>query len=137
MNDIQATQTAGGIPTSALAAPPRRNDQLGKDAFLKLLVAQLRYQDPLKPADPGDFMSQSAQFTSVEKLEELTRISASNSRSLAMSAAGNLIGRNVNWFGDDGTIRGGRVGAAMPSTDGIALVVGADLVPLDGVIRIG
>jgi flagellar basal-body rod modification protein FlgD len=137
MTGVPATGVNGGMPAPAVATPPRRNDQLGKDAFLKLLVAQLRYQDPLKPADPGDFMSQTAQFTSVEKLEELTRISASTSRSLAMSAAGNLIGRTVNWFGDDGTIRGGRVNAAMPSTDGVALVVGTELVPLDGVIRIG
>lgn len=41
---------------------------MGKDAFLKLLVTQLANQDPMSPADPTEFVSQLAQFTSLEQL---------------------------------------------------------------------
>lgn len=137
--------TVNPLAAAAAPAPPsapsttaatRRNDQLGKDAFLKLLVAQLRYQDPLKPSDPGDFMAQTAQFTSVEKLEELAKLGTAGARAQALSASGTLIGRTVSWFAADGTTRSGLVTAALPSADGASLVVGAETVPLDGITRI-
>ena len=43
----------------------------GKDMFLKLLVAQLKYQNPMEPVDSSQFMAQTAQFTMVEKLEAM------------------------------------------------------------------
>lgn len=50
---------------------PQANDQLGQDAFLKLVVAQLKNQDPMKPMENGEFLSQLAQFQSVTGIDEL------------------------------------------------------------------
>ena len=44
-------------------------DKLGKDAFLTLLVTQMQYQDPLKPSTDTEFISQLAQFSSLEEIE--------------------------------------------------------------------
>lgn len=48
-------------------------NELGKDAFLQLLVTQLRYQDPLNPTDDKEFLAQMAQFTSLEQMQNMNR----------------------------------------------------------------
>lgn len=47
------------------------NNELDKDAFLKLLVTQLQYQDPLSPMDNTQFIAQTAQFTALEQMQNL------------------------------------------------------------------
>jgi len=47
------------------------NNVMGKDDFLKLLVAQLQNQDPLNPADSTAFTAQLAQFSSLEQLQNI------------------------------------------------------------------
>lgn len=73
--NIDPTQGAG--PTTSGAGPvpaSTRSDELGRDAFLTLLVKQLENQDPLNPEPNGEFLAQLAQFSS---LEQLTTIAAS------------------------------------------------------------
>lgn len=48
-----------------------KNEELGKDAFLQLLVTQLRYQDPLSPMDNGEFIAQMAQFSALEQMQNM------------------------------------------------------------------
>ncbi len=47
------------------------NDDLGEDAFLKLVITQMQNQDPMKPMENGEFLSQLAQFQSVTGIDEL------------------------------------------------------------------
>lgn len=129
------------IDTSLAAAlpggRPREANALGKDAFLKLLVAQLKYQDPLNPAEGTEFMAQTAQFTMVEKLEELGRQTAELLASQRALAGSTLIGRRVTYVGATGTEATGVVSAVRLAADGPVLRVGADDVPLGSLREVG
>jgi len=59
-------------PTPARSATPL-SDSMGKDDFMKLLVAQLKNQDPLNPMDGKDMAAQLAQFSSVEQMMQLNK----------------------------------------------------------------
>ena len=58
--------------TSNTASLPQGTRDLGQDAFLKLLTAQLQNQDPTKPQDNGEFIQQLATFSSLEKLTDIS-----------------------------------------------------------------
>ena len=64
-----APKTAGDAPKAAAA--PGTDALATKDTFLQLLVAQLRHQNPLQPTDGVEFLSQLAQFTSLEQAIQL------------------------------------------------------------------
>lgn len=73
--------------------------KLGKNDFLKLLVVQLKHQDPLSPQKGQEFAAQLAQFSSLEQLTNInTNVKASRAFDLAMSNSSmlNLIGKNVD-----------------------------------------
>ena len=57
-------------PVSTNTTKPR-NDGLGRDAFLQLLVTQMSHQNPLQPQEDGAFIAQLAQFSSLEQLTNI------------------------------------------------------------------
>ena len=62
------SQTSGTGGTQANTEIPKRADQMGRDAFLRLLTTQLAHQDPTAPQDNADMIAQLAQFSSLEQL---------------------------------------------------------------------
>ena len=109
---------------------------LDRDAFLKLLVTQLKYQDPSKPMDSSQFMAQNAQLTSLEKLTELAETSRSPFATQQKLSAAGLVGRSISWKATDGTTETGTVTAATIAGDNPSLIVSGRLVPLDTVISV-
>ncbi len=123
-------------PLAQQAAPqaaPARAEQFGKDTFLKLLVAQLRYQDPTSPTDGAEFLAQTAQFTVVEKLEELAKTNAELLTAERLTTATSLIGRHVSYTNSEGTEATGIVTATRISPLGPILQVGDDEIQLSAV----
>ena len=89
------------------AAPPDMQAQsLGLQDFLKILLTQLNYQDPLKPMDNQQFMAQMAQFTSLEQSQRVNdKLDLLISNQAALQSVG-LIGRAVDIQTADGRASG-------------------------------
>lgn len=92
------------MPTNTISTSQTSED---KDMFMKLLVEQLRNQDPLSPMSSQEFLAQMAQFTSVEKLTSINEslIESTNmdlilTQSISNTMASNLIGKSITAFGD-------------------------------------
>lgn len=68
---ISNTNSSSGA-SGAAAAAPGGNEQVSKNMFLQLLVAQIKNQDPLNPADSIQFVTQLAQFTQLEQAENMS-----------------------------------------------------------------
>ena len=66
-----AAGTTGTAGTMGLAGA--KTDQLGREAFLNLLVTQLQHQNPLEPQADGEFLAQLAQFSSLESLQDIQK----------------------------------------------------------------
>ncbi len=74
------------------------SDKLDKQAFLQLLMAKLKFQDPMNPTEDADFMQQQAQLAQVEKLDDLVKLLQGNS---LLSQASTLVGKKVDIFQPD------------------------------------
>ena len=87
-----------GAATSAVA-PAASTVSANKDMFTKLLVAQIRNQDPLAPSDPATFVNQLSQLSQTEALENMTQTTAASAtmlQSLQVLAMGGQVGSQVS-----------------------------------------
>lgn len=125
--------TAATTPTHGLTppAPPATSSAMAdKETFMQLLVAQLRYQDPLNPTDQGQFLAQTAQFTALEKMQEVSDQTAALASATLAFGATSLVGRQVSYVeGEEtrtGLVSGVRFGSNGPelSVDGKFLSLG-------------
>lgn len=86
------------------------SQSLGKDDFLKILVTQLKYQDPTKPMEDKESIAQMAQFSSLEQMTNLTQQFAELSAALKGFKTMDLIGHRVE-VSDNGESIEGQVSA--------------------------
>lgn len=77
--------------------------KMNQQAFLRLLMTQLSQQDPMEPVDNAQFISQQAQFTQIEKTDELIK-TMSQANALTQGAA--VVGKTVELKTDKGSITG-------------------------------
>jgi flagellar basal-body rod modification protein FlgD len=124
-----ATGTTGTTPAFSTGTDRTTMDT---NTFLKLLVAQLQYQDPSNPTDSSQFMAQTAQFTSVEKITELASLTQKVLDASNQQTGSSLVGKSVTYTDvsggtHTGTVTGCTVGAQMPNltVDGATVALSA------------
>jgi flagellar basal-body rod modification protein FlgD len=135
---VQATESTTGGPQFPWM--PQSSSPTGtapdKEMFLKLLVTQLRYQDPLNPTDSSQFLAQSAQFTSLEKMQDVAdRTGALLGAQMAFGASG-LVGRSITYQVADGTTSSGTVSGVSFGPEGPVLDVNGEEVPIGTVLSV-
>lgn len=128
VNDILSTTTS------------KANDELGKDAFLQLLVTQMQYQDPLDPQDNGEYIAQLAQFSSLEQmtnlnetLNTLSGIVNTMNTSMLVGQLSGFIGKNIEWTDSEGNTQSGVVDAVKIVDGQPYILVGDQLVDVPSV----
>lgn len=99
------TQTYESYQASKSQAANGDNSTLGKDAFLQLLVTQMKYQDPLDPQDNGEYLAQLAQFSALEQmtnvsegLSDVSKLVSNIDTSVLVGQISNMIGKDVQWI---------------------------------------
>lgn len=127
VSPVETTATGG---LQSLVSSTTTAASADKEMFLQLLVAQLRYQDPMNPADTGEFLSQSAQFTSLEKMQDVADQTALVLGAQIAFGASGLVGRDVSYTLADGTTGTGLVDSVSFGAEGPVLEVGGTQVPI-------
>lgn len=104
-SSIKTNASNDGLTSATNSATGKK--ALGKDAFLQLLVTQLKNQNPLEPQDNGEFVAQLAQFSSLEGITTLndtvSGIAGNYNSSQALQAS-SLVGRSVIAPGDKAVV---------------------------------
>ena len=99
--NITTTSTTTTSTSTATAVTNATNDTLGKDAFLKLLIAELSNQDPLNPMEDREFVSQMATFSSLEQMQNMNKTLESMAEANKFSAV-QYIGKAVAFTKGEG-----------------------------------
>ncbi|MBM4285578.1 MAG: hypothetical protein FJ128_10060 [Deltaproteobacteria bacterium] len=128
VNNLPSTLTAGGALSSSSGSGANSaasagdaslagaaSKTMGKEDFLKLLVTQLRFQDPMAPQDPKDFVAQLSQFSALEQqintnanLKAMGILLQSVKNGNAMSQGLAMLGKTVTGVGNSITMSGGK-----------------------------
>ncbi|HVY78515.1 MAG TPA: flagellar hook capping FlgD N-terminal domain-containing protein [Solirubrobacterales bacterium] len=119
---------AYGSGTAGAAAPASEasKNALGKDDFLKLLVGQLRNQDPLNPVGDQEFMAQMASFSTLEQITNLAATTEQMNQTAAADQSLALIGHDVTYTRDDGSSAEGTVEKVSFDGEGFTLTVNGE-----------
>lgn len=91
MSDLAASVVDGKVQstsTSSTTSSSKNSSGLDKDSFLQLLVAQMKYQDPLEPTSNTEYISQYATFSQLEEMQNMTN-------AIDVQRASSLVGKYV------------------------------------------
>lgn len=128
LNGVQSSQYSQSNATTR-----KTSGELGKDEFLKILIAQMQNQDPTQPMDNSQFIAQMAQFSALEQMQQLN---ATFQNSQAYSLLGRSVSAEVT--GEDGlpkTVSG--VVSGVRNIGGTPyLAIGGDLVSMQAKISV-
>jgi flagellar basal-body rod modification protein FlgD len=129
------SQVQSPTATAPASQTPQASPTTGDfDTFLKLLVAQIKNQDPTKPMDPTQTVTQLATFSSVEQAVKTNTLLTSLNANSALSQAGGLIGRTAT--SADGSVSGRVIAVTLTDSGLSATLANGRQLPLGSGVSI-
>lgn len=129
MEVVSTTSTQRVDPNNGLGS-------LDGDAFLNLMVTQLRYQNPLEPLNGAEMLAQTAQFTQVETLKEISEFNQQILGLQQTTVALGVVGKEITAIALDGSAISGTVREIRFTIDGPMLDVDGIEIPLGNVVSV-
>lgn len=134
MQPIATNGPSGLFAASQPAQAAQAAAGLGKDDFLKLLVAQLQHQDPMNPMQDREFITQLAQFNALEQMQQMNKTIESFAATQDVIVAAGLLGKTVEYIDATGAVATGQVSRVAWDTGTPKLSVGNEEVDLVQII---
>jgi len=134
VTSVSSSTTASSTSSTSPPPPTSLNGTLDYNSFLKLLTAQLQFQDPTKPVDSTQYISQLASFSSVEQQTNTNSKLDAVLTSLSLTQAEGYIGRTVT--SEDGTISGEVASVQITSEGPVATLTDGNQVALTTGIKV-
>ena len=134
ITEAQSINAFTGAAPEKLARVPMKI--LGQDEFLKLLVVQMRNQDPLKPVSDTEFIAQMAQFSNLEQTKEMSGDIAKLRQSTAFNQATALMGKQVRLLSDEDNFTKGIVTDLTVKDGEVSLIVNGKTYELGQVVSV-
>jgi len=133
-----AAGRTGSATSSPTAEPVNPSGELGKNAFLKLMIAQLQAQNPLEPSNGTEYVSELAQFSQLEQTTNIAQNSSQSATAQRVAQAVALIGHTVSYTDPaTGATQSGAVQSAEITSGGATLTVeGTPGIELAGVTEV-
>jgi flagellar basal-body rod modification protein FlgD len=125
-----------GVPAANSAAERVPNKTLTQEDFLKLLIAQLRTQDPLNPMKDTEFIGQMVQFSVLEQNKSMQTAISSMNNTQQIIQANSILGRVVRVVGEDGVISSGVVSSVILDQSTPMIVVNGNIYSLGQVVSV-
>ena len=120
------TGTAATTAAAATGTSKKAQEFMGKEDFLKLLIAQLKNQDPSNAQDMESMTQQMTQFSMLEQLTNMAEATETSNISLARTHAVELLGKTVSYRAKDGSVKEGVVGHVDTTASAPRLTIGGD-----------
>lgn len=118
------------VTQAASSSQQNKSDQIDKEMFLKLLVSQLKHQDPLSPVDNNEFLNQSVQFSTLESMQNLTK-------DFANIKAMQYLGKSIDFkTGESSMVQSGVVNSISINEGKMILNVGDKSIDPNSVIKV-
>jgi flagellar basal-body rod modification protein FlgD len=135
---LPAATKTGSATSSAETEPTNPKGELGKNAFLQLMVAQLQAQNPLEPSNGTEYVSELAQFSQLEQTTNLAQSSSQSVTAQRVAQAVALIGHTVSYTDPStGAAQSGAVQSVEITPEGATLTIeGTPGIELAGVTEV-